>query len=121
MAYELGMDSITVEANADLSTNQHFFVKVTNNSGTGQVALAGAGERVLGVLKNNPSAQGEAAEVASKRGAVTKVFAGGTVTAGNEVTPDAAGEAVVAGSGDTVAGVALNSAVDGDVFEIQLV
>jgi hypothetical protein len=121
MAYELGMDSISLPANGDLSTNKEFFVKVANNSGAGEVAVAGAGERVLGVLKNEPDAQGKVAEVASKRGAITKVSAGGTITAGNEVTPDASGEAVVAGSGDVVAGVALNSAVDGDIVEIQLV
>lgn len=121
MAIQQSMDNISIPANADLSTKQYFFVKVTNSSGTGRAALAGAGERVLGVLQNKPSAAGDAASVAAKKGGITKVYAGGSITAGNEVTPDASGEAVVAGTGDIVAGVALNSAVDGDVVEIQLV
>lgn len=121
MATVQNQEFISIPANADLSTKQYFFVKVTNNSGTGRAAVAGAGERVLGVLDNAPDAAGKTARVAAKRGAQVKVSAGGSITAGNEVTPDASGEAVVAGTGDVVAGIAQNSAVDGDVVEIILV
>lgn len=121
MAYQESMDLISLPANTDLSTKRYFFVKVANSSGSGRVAVAGAGERVLGVLNNAPNAAGLAAAVAAKRGSIVKVYAGGSITAGNEVTPDSAGEAVVAGTGDVVAGIAINSAVNGDVFEILLV
>lgn len=116
MAYQQNLELITRPANADLSAGQYFLVKISNSSGTGRVAFAGAGERAIGVLQNKPDAAGKAASVAV--GQVVKVSAGGSITAGNEVTPDSSGEAVVAGSGDIVFGVALNSAVDGDIVEI---
>lgn len=116
MAYQESLRTISRPANADLSTKQYFLVKISNSSGVGRVALAGAGERAIGTLQNKPSAAGDVASVAV--GDVVKVSAGGSITAGNEVTPDASGEAVVAGSGDVVFGIALNSAADGDIVEV---
>lgn len=111
---------ISIPANADLSGNQFYFVKVANNSGSGEAALADAGDRVLGVLQNAPDAQGKVAEVAI--GGVVKVVADASITAGAEVASSSTGKVETAGTGDTVAGVALEEATaDGDIIEIKLV
>lgn len=118
MATQQVLTEITLPANADLSTKQYFFVKLTNSSGTGRVALAGDGEFAIGVLQNKPAAAGDTAKVAIS--GIAKVEAGGVITAGNPVAVDASGNAVAASSGDIVVAVAVNSAVDGDVVEVLL-
>jgi hypothetical protein len=110
-----------ITAGADLSTKQFFFVKL---NATRQVILvSGATDRPLGVLQNKPTASGQPATVAGP-GAVTKVSAGGTITAGDSVGSDASGEAITLLEGtDTtkyILGIALESAVDGDIVYIQL-
>lgn len=121
MATQQSMDDLTFPANTDLSTKQYYFVVLTNSSGTGRVAVAGAGVQVLGVLTNKPDAANAPASVATKRGGVTKVVAGGTITAGDSLASASDGEAEVAGSGDVVVAIAQNSAVAGDIVEIVLV
>lgn len=118
MAIQQVLTEVNIPANADLSTNQYFFVKITNSSGTGQVALAGDGEFAIGVLQNKPSAAGDVAKVAIS--GIAKVEAGGSITAGDPVAVDASGNAVSASSGDIVVAVAVNSADDGDIFEVLL-
>lgn len=118
MSFEEGLRSISIPANADLSTKQYFFVKLTNSSGVGQAAVTGDGESAIGVLQNKPDAAGEVATVGVR--GVSKVMAGGTITAGNPVASDANGEAVVAATGDIVLGTAINSAIDGDTFPVLL-
>lgn len=112
------LTEITRAANTDLSTKQYFFVKVVNNNGIGQIALAGDGEFAIGVLQNKPSAAGDDAKVAIS--GIAKVEAGGTITAGGPVAVDASGNAVAASSGDIVVGVAMDSAVDGDLVGVLL-
>jgi hypothetical protein len=117
MAVEESVVSITIEAGADLSAGQYKFVTVASD---GQVDLtASAGGAAIGVLQNAPDAAGVPATVAIA-GRV-KVTAGGTVAAGNKVQSDASGDAIVAASGDTVLGYALQAADDGDVFAIALI
>lgn len=78
-------------AAADLSAKQWYFVYVDTS---GKVALAAtAGMLTLGVLMNKPGAANRAAEVALP-GSVVPVIAGGTITAGDQVTCDSAGKVV---------------------------
>ena len=51
----------------------------------------------------------------------TIVEAGGSVTAGDEVAADTDGNAVTATTDDIVMGYALEDAVDGQIFAIELI
>lgn len=114
MSKENSLTSISIEASADLSAKQYFFMKT---SATG-VASAGNGEKAVGVLQNKPDALGKAATIAIA--GVTKVLAGGTVAVDGDVASDAAGEAVAAATGDQILGIALEAGVDGDIIAILL-
>ena len=112
--------TITRSAGSDLSAKQFFAVKATADGGCD---LAGANERVLGVLTNDPKTAGAAAvQVAG----VARVVAGGAFAAGDYLKADAAGKAVkqtgeAAGTLVEVFAVALEAAAaDGDQVEILL-
>lgn len=109
---------ITIEAGADLSSDQHKFVVIASD---GQVDLVGsAGADADGVLMNKPSAAGRDALV--QFGGVAKVIVGsGGLTAGNKVQSDASGLAIVASSSDHVLGKVLKTYAAGDVASILLV
>ncbi len=108
--------SRTILAGADLSANQNYFVKKDSNGNA--VLCSVLGEASEGVLYNAPG-NGEACTIAQY--GTKKVVAGGTVAVGAWVTTDAAGKAVATTTaGHVVRGRALESAVAGDVFEIEL-
>lgn len=113
MAFKNQQTSVTLEAGADLSAKQFFFVSVAAD---GQVDPAGDGANAVGVLLNDPSAAGRAAEVCIA--GLTRVSAGGTVAAGAAVASDAAGEAVTAATGDVILGTAVTGGADGEVISI---
>lgn len=117
MAYENVRNTVPgVDAAADLSAKQFFFVKMT---ATG-VNLAGDGEHALGVLQNKPDALGKAATVASV-GSTSKVVTSGVVTQGDNVSSDANGKATESASGDYILGQALStSAADGDLITVHI-
>lgn len=106
----------SIEASGDLSTNQYQFVTIDGN---GQLALAGAGAGPAFVLVDKPDAAGVEGTVILI--GKTKVEAGGTVSAGDFVTPDASGLAVVSSTGDNVAGIALEDAASGELFKMRAV
>ena len=116
MAVMQSRDNRTFIAGQDLSAAQFKFVTLEAD---GQVDLANAaGEKAIGVLLNQPVA-GSAATVCMT-GKVT-VEAGASVTAGDEIATNAAGEAVTATTGNIVMGYALEDAVDGQIFAIELI
>lgn len=117
MAVMQSRDTRTFNAGEDLSSAQFKFVTLEAD---GNVDLAdAAGERCVGVLLNKPDAAGKAATVAMT--GKVMVVAGGSVTAGDEVATDASGDAVTAASTNIVMGYALEDAVDGQVFAIELI
>lgn len=116
MAYEEILQSITLEADADLSTHQYRFMEVSGVHNCGTVSASG--QRVLGVLQNKPDASGAAATVAVH--GVSKVEAGGTVTAGDEIATDASGKAVTAASGTQSVGVALTSGTSTELIAVLI-
>lgn len=118
LSFEEALSCISVPANTDLSTKQYYFVKLTNSSGTGRAALAGDGDHAIGVLQNKPDAANEVATVAFS--GISKVVAGGTITAGQYVASDTNGAAVVAATGDIVIGVAMLSADSADLVPVLL-
>lgn len=116
MAYEEIIQSITLEADADLSASQYRFVDITGVHNCG--AVAASGQRSIGVLQNKPDAANKAATVAVH--GVSKVECGGSVTAGDEVTTDASGKAVTAAGGNHVLGVALDTGADTELIPVLL-
>lgn len=118
MATKQATQSLTLKAAADLSTKQHFFVKVTAAQ---SVNLCSAITDVaIGVLNNKPDAANKAAEVDVS--GTTKVVAGAAIAAGARVAPMASGKAQTAASTQVPRGIALDAAAaDGDVIEIFLI
>jgi len=115
MAVHENVHSLTILANADLSTNQYSFV---SRNSTNRIALTGAGLSADGVLYDKPSVAGRAAQVAIS--GVAKVLLGGTVAAGDEVTSDATGRAVVATTGDVILGVCTIGGAVTEIGSVQL-
>lgn len=116
MAVFQSRDTRTFEAGSDLSAGQFKFVALAAD---GQVDLCGDGAQAIGVLYNQPSAAGQAATVVMTGKVI--VEAGGSVTAGDEVACDADGNCVTAATSDIIMGYALEDAVDGQVFAIELI
>ncbi len=116
-------------AGEDLRGDAFELLQVENDNGVGKVIKATAvANTVIGVLAENPDSaattDGETVPVVMLQG-VIKMKAGATITAGQLIVPDAtAGR--VAGVANAAAlavdsmavGVALESAVDGDIFEV---
>src|SRR5574343_819102 len=132
MSFEHPDFRLSLVAAADLSAKQYYAVKIDS---AGKVAVAGAGELAIGILQNKPAA-GEAANVWTF-GPVSKAFAGGTIAAGAAVAADSNGKLVTATAGkvntsdagasadpliaSNVIGVAVTSAVSGDIFAVALI
>ena len=130
MAYEESLKSITLDADASLGIytgvpglpgsaspnggKQYTFVKVT---GAHTVGLCTAATDVIaGVLQNKPQNTGMASTVGIF--GVSKVVAGGNVTAGNKVAPDANGAAVADATNGKC--IALGSGAAGDLIPVLL-
>jgi hypothetical protein len=114
MATQQAPTLITVPAGSDLSTKQFYFMTVSS----GNLALAGDGTRVVGVLTNKPNAAGEPGTL--QTAGVAKVIAAGSITAGAGVASDADGKAVASAGADLVAGVALTGVSSGEYVEVIL-
>lgn len=85
-------------AGADLSTKQHCFANVDSTG----IILAGAGTRVVGIVRNKPIAgQAVTLGIAGKQKVIT---GSGGITLGARVKSDASGHAVAAADADAVIG-----------------
>lgn len=84
-----GVD-ITMIAGADLSAKQYCAVKLNSS---GNIVAAGAGEDAVGILQTKPTS-GQAGTV--RISGVSKMVAGGSITAGSRVASDANGKAKAA-------------------------
>lgn len=112
-------------ANGDLSSYQHYLTRMTTTDL--QVAVNDiAGGDCVGVLQNKPDAANKPAQVMAL--GVSKVVAGGTVTAGDLLKSDASGRVVkatrsVTGAdvGDHVVGICLTAATVGTKASVLLV
>ena len=119
MSQQLYVADITKVSSADYSTSgQYTFMKYAGTAG--QVVQAAAStDHVYGVLQNKPKL-GEAAEIRIL--GTSKVVSGGTVTEGDYVTSNGSGQAVTTTTTkDHVLGIAMESAVVNDIFEIFVV
>lgn len=115
MAYELPIMQLSLPAGANLSEKQFYAVKL---NASGAIVLAGAGESGVGVLQDAPAA-GEVGTVGVL--GIFKAKAGGSITAGNNVTPDGSGLFVNASGSDAIWGMAMTSADSGDIFPVLMV
>lgn len=115
MGYEVPAFNINIPAAASFLEKRYYLVKIDSN---GKAALAGAGENAVGVLQK-PAIANEACVIMTL--GISKVIYGGNVTAGSNITPDAAGKAVTAGGTDAVVGVALESGSANNIGTVLLV
>jgi hypothetical protein len=115
MAFEQGLQTISMPVNADMSAKQYFIMKAS----AGKAAVAGAGQQPIGILQDDPAADGRAGCIGID--GISKVVAGAAISAGAYVASDANGKAVTAASGDIAVGIAVTAAsADGDVISVQL-
>jgi len=127
MSYEETLVNISLQADATIGIytgvpglpgsaapnygKQYHFVKVVGNVRAG---LSAADAGTIGVLQNKPQEVGAASTVAIS--GVSNVIAGGAVSAGDLVGPDANGKAVSGG----VSGVALQGGEAGSQIPVLL-
>lgn len=113
-----------VVANADLSSYQYKAVQVsTTDWKVAVMSNANAPEVPIGILQNDPDADGKPADVAIL--GVCKAECGGTVTSGDNIGVNNAGEIISDAETTTSSdlyhiGVALEDGVDGEVISIAL-
>lgn len=110
-------NTVTLPANADLSSHQFKAVDVNSS---GKVVLASAaGQRVIGVLQNKPNAADQGAAVAIA--GITKMVASAAIAAGALVTTTNAGLAVTGATTNFILGRAITAAgAANDVIEVLL-
>jgi len=101
-------------AGSSLTASQYKAVQLSSD---GEVDVCGANVPALGFLMNSP-ATGAVCEIATIGGGA-KAIAGGTIAAGALLKTDSAGDLVTAVRGDTAVAIALESAVDNDVFSVM--
>jgi len=91
MAYEHNGSSvlITLQANADLSSKQYYFVELDSDGKVG--ACNAVTDRPIGVLQNAPDASGKAATVLVM--GVSKISSDAALDEGNLIGPSADGQA----------------------------
>ena len=115
-AWEAGQILVTGVAGADLSEKQFRFVRISGDNTVN--AISATTQAPAGVLQNDPES-GEAAAVAIA--GISKVVAGGTVTAGYVVTCDSYGRVVNATAGGYEVGIAWTGASSaGELCTIQI-
>lgn len=106
-----------VKAAADLSGKQYHFVRLSAANQCNQASEA-ANSGLAGVLQNKPRAD-EFATIGYS--GLTKIFAGGAITANDIITTNGSGRAAVVTSGQMAAGRALVAATaDGDIITALL-
>ncbi len=121
--------NVNLIAGEDLRGDLHSILQIEDDAGVGKVIKATAvTNSTIGILAEEPDSaattDGSAVSVMVLQGIVT-VLAGATITAGQLIVPDATAGRVagVANQAALVAdataiGIALESAVDGDVFRM---
>ncbi len=114
MAYEIPAHNITLPAAAAL--NQFTFVDVNSS---GQASTPSAGAKAVGVAQSAADAAGKAVPVTVF--GVTKVVAGGTVTAGSLAAVGSGGKAVNAASTNTAVGVFLTGGSSDNIVTMLVV
>lgn len=114
MAFYEGVQARTYISGAAIAQ----FDFVVGPAADGQIDPAGAGARAIGVALQAATVAGQAISVAYD-GRVT-VVAAGTIARGANVASNASAKAITAATGNVIMGVALEAAVAGQVFTMEL-
>ena len=118
MAVQQQVQSVSLEAGADLNADQFKVMALSSGQLVLQTSSSAAS---LGVLMNNPENQGDAAELAYA--GIVKIVAGAAVAQDAIVMSDTVGRAIPAtGSGNRVLGqvTGLAAAGAGELIEVLL-
>lgn len=133
MSSSTSVKCVTLPAGEVLAGDLYELVKIEDDAGVGKVIkTTAATDTAVGVvyesMDDQSGADGEPVTVALiAAGGIGEVKAGGAITAGDIVVPDAAVAGRAASGGADVAalaadvvgiGIALETAVDGDVFKV---
>ena len=111
-------------ANADLSAKQYHVVQVsTTDWKVAAITNANAPQSPLGILQNDPDADGKPADVAIL--GICKAECGDTVTAGDVISFNNDGEIITDAETTTSSdlyhlGIALEDGVDGEIITVAL-
>ena len=117
MSFSKTVEPYTLKATADLSGLQYHILR-QDGSLTCNVASNAVESSMCGVLQNKPQS-GEHATVADL--GISKVIAGGSLTAGDHLTCTESFRAAAAGSGDMAFGRLLSTAgADGELVSVKL-
>ena len=103
MAYDEGIQTYSMPANADLSASQYCMVSINSS---GNIAVTGDGARADGVLYNKPAAAARSGEVALS--GLVKMKFGASINPGSEFASDASGRAVAVATSDEPCGVVVS-------------
>jgi hypothetical protein len=114
MAYAFDQSFITLQAADNLTAYRYRVMRISGEN-LCNVASNVAANTAFGILDNDPTS-GQAARVAVA--GVTKVYSGGTVTAGLLLTHNSSAQVLNATSGQLVVGRALQTGVAGDLVSV---
>ena len=116
MAYEADLVKQAFVADCDLEDYQYYPVEL--NSDEEVILASDAGDFMLGVLQNAPSAAGRTARVALE--GITKAVGGAAITAGAMVQIESGGKFVTQTTG-VAAGMAMTSCgADAEKFSLKI-
>lgn len=105
------------------------FVAITDDltdQGDYQVELCGAGEYAFGVAEADSAADTEPDTSVERRvnvvrrGAIARVLAAGSISAGGPVKSDADGKAIAQAGSGVIVGYACNDCGNGDIVDVDL-
>lgn len=116
-------DANRVTCTASAAVTGKRFVAISgdrNADGTYTVAPAGAGAKVFGVAAWSAPAGARVTVVVVESGHIVPVKAAAALAANDSVTPDATGQAAVAGAGARAAGIVLTGAAAGADAQVLL-
>jgi len=103
LTYEQPEFALSIVTAASFASAQYRFAKL---DASGKVIVGTAGASSIGVVQNKPIL-GEVAEIVTA--GVSKIVAGGAISAGASVTSDSTGRAVTVGGSDSISGYALTA------------
>ncbi len=118
MAYELGNQSISIPASADLSAKQFYFGTI---NASGQVAVTGAGLAADGVMGDKPAAAARPCAMFTTPGQIVRVMCGAAVSNGDLLDVDANGKAITHVAGKIVAKALAAASGDGIIIPALLI
>jgi len=115
-AYEIVGQDIPLKAATDLSEKQWYILRISDDD---TVNTGNTTSYPIGILQDNPAAEGRGANV--RISGLSKCVAGEEITAGNPIASDSSGKGVVATSDSYMIGIALIGAgAEDQIFTVRL-